>query len=185
MSVPVAPEEIPGVRLFTLRVHRDSRGTFVEQWREDRRDDVGLPAFVQDNAAFSRRGVLRGLHYQHPRGQGKLISAPFGEIFDVFVDLRRGSATFGRWAASTISGDNGLQIYLPPGIAHGYIALSDVVLVTYKCTEYYDPSCDRGLSWADVDIGVDWPIAAPEISPRDQVAPALRDIPAQHLPDGV
>ena len=83
MSARVAPEEIPGVRLFTLRVHRDSRGTFVEQWRDDRRDEVGLPAFVQDNAAFSRRGVLRGLHYQHPRGQGKLISAPFGEVFDV------------------------------------------------------------------------------------------------------
>ena len=175
-------EDVPGARVFDLRVHRDARGMFVELWRDDRRRGDALPSFVQDNVAVSASGVLRGLHYQHPRAQGKLVSVTVGEVFDVIVDVRRGSPTFAKWAACELSARNGRQLFVPPGVAHGYLALDGQVVLVYKCTEYYDPAVDRAISWADPDLAIEWPIASPELSPRDRAAPLLRDIAADELP---
>jgi dTDP-4-dehydrorhamnose 3,5-epimerase len=178
----VDPEAIPGVRVFDLRVHADDRGQFVESWRAERARAQGLPVFVQDNAALSRAGVLRGLHYQHPAGQAKLVTALVGEVFDVIVDVRVGSPTFARWAGCDLTAANGRQLFVPAGIAHGYVVRSEVALVAYKCTAYYSPPDERAILWSDPEIGIEWTATNPVVSQRDASAPLLRDIPRQHLP---
>ena len=148
---------LPEVRLFEQRVFRDARGTFAELWREPEAETSGLPRFVQDNVARSRRGVIRGLHFQNPRAQGKLVTVPLGEVFDVAVDVRAGSPTFGCWMAYTLSESNGRQLYIPPGFAHGYQTVSDVSVVVYKCSDIYSPDHEQSLRWNDDALGIEWP----------------------------
>jgi dTDP-4-dehydrorhamnose 3,5-epimerase len=179
----VAPTELPGVLLIEPRLHRDERGYFAETFRIDRFAEQGLPGgFVQDNLCESRHGVLRGLHYQHPRSQGKLVQVLLGEVFDVAVDVRRGSPTFGRWVGVALTGDNPRQLYVPPGFAHGYCVTSDRALVAYKCTQAYEPSADRAIRWDDPDLAIDWPLAMPRLSARDAAALCLRQVPDECLP---
>lgn len=170
------------LRLFTRRVAEDDRGAFSEMWRNNAAREFGLPPFVQDNIARSVRGVVRGLHFQNPRGQAKLVSVAFGEIFDVAVDVRVGSSTFGRWSGCTLSESNGAQLFIPPGFAHGYQTISDVSVVMYKCSNYYAPDDERTVRWDDESIGVDWPIDAAVVSERDATAPLLRELLSDALP---
>ena len=177
------PVELPELRLFERPVYADTRGTFSELWREDAaREEAGLPRFVQDNAAHSRRGVVRGLHFQNPRPQAKLVSVAIGEVFDVAVDVRLGSPTFGRWSAYVLSESNGRQLYIPPGFAHAYQTVSDVSVVVYKCSDFYSPDDERAIRWNDPSIAIEWPITHAIISPRDAAAPLLRDMLSEWLP---
>ncbi len=174
---------LPGVVVLSPRVYRDPRGFFMETWNQERYADEGVPAaFVQDNLSESRRGVLRGLHYQHPAAQGKLLQVLQGEIYDVAVDIRRGSPTFGQWVGVVLSGDNQRQIYVPEGFAHGFVVTSDSALFSYKCTNLYRPQNEGTVLWNDPDLGIDWPIAEPILSPKDLAGVRLRDIPAERLP---
>jgi dTDP-4-dehydrorhamnose 3,5-epimerase len=187
VSAPAWPKvrttPIPGVLLVQPRMHRDERGRFLETYRENAYASAGVAGrFVQDNVSVSLRGVVRGLHYQWPYPQGKLVSVPAGAIFDVAVDLRRGSPAFGEWFGVRLDEETGLQLYVPPGCAHGFAVLSDEALVAYKSTEYFRPDADRAVRWDDPRIGVEWPIAEPVLSPRDRAAPLLRTVPDAHLP---
>ena len=166
----------PEVRLLVQPVFRDARGAFAEVWRDENARAAGLPRFVQDNIARSVRGVVRGLHFQHPRPQAKLVTVALGEIFDVAVDVRVGSPTFGRWTGYRLSDSSGQQLFIPPGFAHAYQSLSDVSVVTYKCSEVYSPDDQRAVRWNDSDIAIDWPIRDAIVSDRDSVAPRLRDM---------
>ena len=174
---------LPGVLVIERRVFEDPRGIFAEEWRADAYRAAGLPEFVQDNVALSRRGVLRGLHYQHPRGQGKLVSVAAGAVFDVVVDIRRSSPTFGRWESFDLDASSGRQLWIPPGFAHGYLTLSEQAVFTYKCTEYYDPSVEGVVRWDDPAIGIRWPVHAPQVSAKDASAPALSDVARERLPE--
>ena len=176
--------ELPEVVVVTPRVVRDERGQFFESWSAERYASWGLPErFVQDNVSYSTGGVVRGLHLQFPHGQGKLISVLRGEIFDVAVDVRRGSPTFGRWCAERLSADNARQLWVPEGFAHGFMVVGDEALVTYKVTAPYNPATELTIAWDDPYLGIPWPIdAAPRLSPRDAAAPRLRDVPAERLP---
>jgi dTDP-4-dehydrorhamnose 3,5-epimerase len=173
---------LPGLLLVSPTIHRDRRGSFQETWSRRRYLDAGLPEFVQDNLVVSNRGVLRGLHYQLPREQGKLVTIVLGEVFDIAIDIRVGSPTFGRWAGFPLSSEGGAALYVPPGYAHGYAVVSDVAIVSYKCSDYYDPAAEKGLLWSDPALGIDWPIADPGLSEKDRAAPTLADIPAEQLP---
>lgn len=160
---------LPGVLLIEPRVFRDDRGFFLESFRDERFAEHGLPThFRQDNHSRSSRGVLRGLHYQLTRPQGKLVTAIRGELFDVAVDIRVGSPTFGQWFGCTLSGDDPRYLWIPPGFAHGFCVLSDVADFTYKCTDVYVPSDEGGVMWDDPAVGIEWPIAAPLLSPKDE-----------------
>ena len=178
----VEPAELGGVALVHPVVHYDERGSFRETWSLQRYRDAGLPEFVQDNLVYSRRGVLRGLHYQYPREQAKLVSVVLGEIYDVAVDIRTGSPTFGRWAAFELSEDRGAVLYVPTGFAHGYAVVSETAVVTYKCSEYYDPASEGSVLWSDPGLGVAWPSPEPQLSAKDRQAPLLTDIPTERLP---
>ena len=174
---------IPGVLLLEPRVFSDARGVFFETWSLLRYAQAGLPTtFVQDNISRSRRGVIRGLHYQLPNAQGKLLSVLEGEIFDVAVDIRRGSPTFGQWVGATLNAENHRQMYVPPGCAHGFQAMSASAVVLYKCTEYYHPSSERSVLWSDEELAISWSLP-PILADKDRDAPLLRDIPASHLPE--
>jgi dTDP-4-dehydrorhamnose 3,5-epimerase len=178
-----AATDLPGVLVIEPSVFGDARGFFTETWRSDRYAELGLPAvFVQDNLSFSTQGVLRGLHYQHPQGQGKLVYVLQGEVFDVAVDVRVGSPTFGRWAGVTLSADSHRQFYIPPGFAHGFVVLSPTALFAYKCTEYYAPEHEGSLLWSDPALGIAWPVRDPALSAKDAAAPRLADIDRVRLP---
>lgn len=166
----------PEVRLLVQQVFRDARGAFAEVWRDENARAAGLPRFVQDNIARSVRGVVRGLHFQNPRPQAKLVTVALGEIFDVAVDVRVGSPTFGRWTGYRLSDSSGQQLFIPTGFAHAYQSLSDVSVVTYKCSEVYSPDDQRVVRWNDSDIAIDWPIRDAIVSDRDSAAPRLRDM---------
>jgi dTDP-4-dehydrorhamnose 3,5-epimerase len=167
---------LKGVRLIVPRVFEDDRGFFLETFNAAVFEENGLPVnFVQDNHSRSTRGVLRGLHYQYPTWQGKLVRVVTGEIFDVAVDIRPESPTFGQWYGVILNEDNKHQLYIPPGYAHGFCVLSETVDVTYKCTAPYTPSEDAGIRWDDPDIGIDWPISDPLVSEKDRNAPLLKD----------
>jgi dTDP-4-dehydrorhamnose 3,5-epimerase len=167
--------EIPGLVLVEARRFDDNRGFFTELFKSSDFLDYGLPpAFVQDNFSHSTHGVLRGLHYQvPPHAQGKLVMALRGRIFDVAVDMRRGSPTYQQWLGLALSGQSGQMLYVPPGFAHGFCVLSDEADVLYKVTAEYAPDCDRGILWNDPQIGIDWPIAEPLLSPKDAALPPL------------
>ena len=174
---------IPDVLIIEPDVHEDSRGFFLETYHQRRYAENGMGwVFVQDNFAHSRKNVLRGLHYQLKHGQGKLVCVTRGEIFDVSVDIRRGSPTFGQWAGFRLSHQNMRQIFLPPGVAHGYSVLSDHADVLYKCTDFYAPDDEYGIFWADPRIGIDWPVEKPVLSPKDQAYPVLTRVPEKLLP---
>ena len=174
MSVTVEKGPIEGLLLIQPKVFRDSRGYFVETWNEDDCRAARLPAhFVQDNQSKSGKGVLRGLHFQSRYPQGKLVRAILGEVFDVAVDLREGSSTFGTWYGVVLSGEKQNQFYVPPGFAHGFMVLSDEAVFAYKCTEFYHPEDESGIRWDDVNIHIDWPDIGrkPVLSPKDVVLP--------------
>ena len=169
--------EIPDVILVQASNLKDDRGFFRETYKQSEFAANGIPlAFVQDNHSRSARGVIRGLHYQkQPKAQGKLVIVTRGEIFDVAVDIRNGSPTYGRWLSQILSVDNGKILYVPPGFAHGFCALSDQADVTYKVTAEYAPELDRGIVWNDPAIGIAWPIREPRLSPKDAALPLLKD----------
>lgn len=178
-----APTELAEVLLVEPRIFPDARGRFLETWREDRYRDAGIPGpFVQDNVSVSRRGVLRGLHFQHPHGQGKLVSVLRGEIWDVAVDVRRGSRTFGRWAARALSAENARQLWIPAGFAHGFVALAEDSVVHYKCTAPYHAPSERTLRWNDPAIGIDWPLDDPILSDKDREGVSLAELAGEALP---
>ncbi|HID23152.1 MAG TPA: dTDP-4-dehydrorhamnose 3,5-epimerase [Planctomycetaceae bacterium] len=162
--------DIPGPVLIRPRVFEDARGFFLETYQKQRYEQAGIVGeFVQDNWSRSRRGTLRGLHYQIRQSQGKLVFVLRGEIFDVAVDLRRGSPGFGRWVGVHLRAEERHQFYIPPGFAHGFYVLSDVADVFYKCTDYYAPQHERTLLWNDADVGIRWPLeGAPILSEKDQ-----------------
>ena len=175
----VLPTTLPGVVLLELDVFGDTRGRFMETFRRDRYHEVGVAVgldFVQDNFSSSVKGTLRGLHYQLEHPQGKLVHVTRGEVYDVAVDIRRGSPTFGQWVGTLLSADNHRQLWLPPGFAHGFLVTSDDAHFSYKCTATYLPSDDRSLRWDDPELGITWPLEGePLLSKRDVAAPGLRD----------
>ncbi|WNH50796.1 dTDP-4-dehydrorhamnose 3,5-epimerase [Stenotrophomonas oahuensis] len=179
----VVPTALQGLTLLEPAVFGDDRGFFFESWNADRFAAHGLPStFVQSNVSSSSKGVLRGLHYQWPRPQGKLVTVLAGEVYDVAVDIRRGSPTFGQWEAFILSGENRRQLWIPPGFAHGFAVLSDTALFHYLCTDVYVKEADAGIRWNDADIAVDWPISQPLLSAKDEQAPFLKDVPEDRLP---
>jgi dTDP-4-dehydrorhamnose 3,5-epimerase len=177
------PTELEDVLLIEPQTFGDPRGFFMETYHRDRYQAAGVrDEFCQDNLSFSCQGTLRGLHYQFPHAQAKLVQVLQGEIVDVAVDIRRGSPTFGRSVVVTLSGENRRQLFIPQGFAHGFCVLSATALFSYKCSDLYAPDCDRGVLWSDPDIAIDWPVANPLLSAKDAKLPRLRDIPADALP---
>ena len=174
---------LPGVVVLEPDVRVDDRGFFVELWHEARYEAIGVRGpFIQDNLSHSRKGVLRGLHLQWPNAQGKLVVVPHGEVFDVAVDVRRGSPTFGRWIGTVLSGMNHRQLWIPPGFAHGFAVLSEGATVQYKTTAPYVPQDEVTVAWDDPAIGIEWPLTAPLMSPRDAAAPRLAEVDEARLP---
>lgn len=175
---------LPGCMVIEPAVFGDERGYFYEGWNAARFGALGLPtAFVQHNVSRSRRGVLRGLHYQWPGNvQGKLVSVLEGEVYDVAVDIRRGSPTFGRHAAAILSAGNKRHFWIPEGFAHGFVVLSEEAVFTYLCTAPYDRDSDNSLRWDDPQLAIDWPLAEVSLSAKDAAAPLLADIAADRLP---
>lgn len=177
--------ELPGVLLLEPRAFEDARGSFMELFHARRYAEVGLPeTFVQDNLSRSVRGTLRGLHFQEPHGQGKLIQVLSGSVYDVVVDVRRGSPTFGRWQGWALSAESRLQLWVPPGFAHGFCVTSEYCDFLYKCTDFYAPEAERGIAWDDPDLGIGWPVAEPLLSPKDARLPRLKDAPVLPLYEG-
>jgi dTDP-4-dehydrorhamnose 3,5-epimerase len=177
--VKVTPTALPDVRIVEPRIFRDDRGFFLESWKERVFDEAGIEGrFVQDNHSRSKKGVLRGLHYQVDQPQGKLVRVVTGRAFDVAVDLRRASPTFGHWVGVELSADAFNMLWVPPGFAHGFLSLEDGTDLLYKCTDYYAPEHERSLLWSDPAIGIAWPldgIGAPLLSGKDAEAPLLAD----------
>ncbi len=174
---------LPGCLVVEPRVFEDERGFFFESFNHGRLAAHGLaPAFVQGNVSSSMCGVLRGLHYQWPKPQGKYVSVLDGEVWDVAVDIRRGSPHFGRWTAVVLSAANRRHMWIPEGFAHGFVTLSDRALVSYLCTATYDPATDAAIRWNDADLAIDWPLSQPRLSAKDASAPFLADVPPDRLP---
>jgi len=179
----VQSTQLPDVLLCMPKVFGDERGYFLETFQAQRYADAGIAGpFVQDNLSHSRKGILRGLHLQHPQAQGKLVYVLQGEVFDVAVDVRVGSPNFGRFASAVLNGDNRHQLYIPPGFAHGFCVTSDSATFAYKCTEYYSPSTELSVLWSDPDLGIPWPEQHPQLSAKDEAGQRLRDIPHDRLP---
>lgn len=179
-------EPLPGVKLLCPEVHEDHRGFFMESYSRLRFSKVGIDVdFVQDNHSRSVRGVLRGLHYQLGQPQAKLVRATRGRVFDVVVDIRRGSPTFGRWTGTELSEDNRLQLFAPVGFAHGFIVLSETAEFQYKCSDYYSAEEERGLPWDDPEIGIQWPLEGlePVLSERDRGWRSLASTSPDDLPE--
>jgi dTDP-4-dehydrorhamnose 3,5-epimerase len=176
---------IPGVLIIEPTVWGDERGYFLETYRANCYAELGIPApFVQDNQSFSRQGVLRGLHVQHPNAQGKLIQVLSGEVFDVAVDIRRSSPTFGNWVGVTLSAENKRQLWIPAGFAHGFLVTGDHALFMYKNTAYYSPEHELSIRWNDPELGINWPLTGePELSAKDRAGVYLHDLPLDRLPD--
>ena len=173
----VEKTKLPGVVIVTPTVHGDERGFFMETFHQRDFAEAGLPSeFVQDNHSRSAKGVLRGLHFQYPQWQGKLVRVIAGEIFDVAVDVRNDSPTRGQWVGVTLSAENKQQLYVPPGFAHGFCVTSDLADVVYKCTALYKPEDDRSIRWDDPDIGIEWPIDDPIVSGKDRAAGLLSEL---------
>lgn len=179
----ITPQDIPEVLLLEPRIFKDDRGYFLETFSSRSFPAQDPPVnFVQDNLSFSSEGTLRGLHLQQPSAQGKLVMVVTGKIWDVAVDVRVGSPTFGKWVAQTLDDQERKQFYVPPGFAHGFCVLSDSAHVWYKCTDLYNQSAELGIRFDDPDLGITWPVGAPKLSSKDEKAPLLRDIPHEKLP---
>ena len=173
---------LPGVILLEPKLFGDARGFFLETYRADTLKEVGISLpFVQDNHSRSPRGILRGLHYQLTQPQGKLVRVMRGEVYDVAVDIRRGSPTFGQWYGAILDEESMRMMYVPPGFAHGFVVLSDVADFLYKCTDYYHPRSEQGILWNDPQIGIQWPITDVQLSDRDKSNPLLREQPEELL----
>jgi len=179
----IIPTSLVDVFIIEAIVFNDQRGFFMETYNQKRYADCGIDAlFVQDNMSFSVKGILRGLHYQHPHAQAKLVQVSQGEIFDVALDIRRGSPTFGQWTGVRLSGENGRQLFIAEGFAHGFCVVSDTATVTYKCTDFYAPDDEGGILWSDPDLDINWPIPNPLLSARDGEYPRLCDVSPERLP---
>lgn len=173
----VVPTEIPGVLIIEPEVFADGRGFFMETYHAARYREHGIEGpFVQDNHSRSVAGTLRGLHLQVRRPQGKLVRVIEGEVYDVCVDVRRGSPTFGRWVGVTLTAENVRQCYVPPGFAHGFCVLTPVAQVEYKCTDFYDPGGELGVAWNDPALAISWPVRDPILSARDKGHPTLAEL---------
>ncbi|WP_022835857.1 dTDP-4-dehydrorhamnose 3,5-epimerase [Salisaeta longa] len=171
--------DLPGVQLLVPDVYPDARGAFMELWRAARYADAGIDAaFVQDNLSRSVRGVLRGLHFQNPKPQAKLVQVLAGEVYDVVVDVRASSPTAGQWTGHYLSADNHRQLYVPEGFAHGFVVTSDEALFYYKCTAPYHPAGEHSVHWNDPALAIDWPVDDPVVSSKDAGAPPLAALPA-------
>ena len=173
----VVKTPIEGVLLIKPQVFGDERGYFVETWQKERYEAAGINLpFVQDNHSKSTKGILRGLHFQKQHPQGKLVMVSLGEVFDVAVDIRKGSPTFGKWFGAILNQENQNQLWIPPGMAHGFVVLSDVAHFHYKCTDFYHPGDEGSIRWNDPTIGIDWPYKEePVLSAKDQIAPFFKD----------
>ena len=179
----VVETSLPGCMVIEPAVFGDERGFFFETWNAERFGEHGLPTkFVQSNVSSSSRGVLRGLHYQWPNPQGKLVSVLEGEVYDVAVDIRRGSPHFGRWMAVVLSAENKKQLWIPEGFAHGFAVLSERAVFSYLCTSVYDKAADAAIRWDDASIAVDWPISHPLLSRKDLIAPFMEEVAPARLP---
>lgn len=179
----VVRTELDGVVRIEPKVFGDARGWFVETFQEARYREAGIDLpFVQDNLSRSTRGTLRGLHLQHPHDQGKLVWVPDGAVFDVAVDVRPDSPTFGRWVGFELSSTNHHQLWIPPGFAHGFVVLSETCLFAYKCTDLYAPAHEVGVAWNDPDIGIAWPIEPTQLSAKDRENPRLANVDRTRLP---
>ncbi len=175
--------DLPGVLLIEPDVYGDDRGFFLETYSARRYAAAGITAdFVQDSVSQSRRGVVRGLHFQRPNDQAKLVQAHEGAVFDVVVDIRVGSPHFGRWVSARLTADNKHQLFVPAGFAHGVCTESDVALFSYKTGDYYAPAHEYTIRWNDPDLAIDWPVTAPILNDKDAAAPALKDFPPGKLP---
>ena len=167
---------LPGVLILEPKLHGDSRGFFLESYREDTLKELGInERFIQDNHSRSTRGVLRGLHYQLTQPQGKLVRVASGAVFDVAVDVRHDSPTFGQWYGATLDEGSMRMMFIPPGFAHGFVVLSNTADFIYKCTDYYHPQSEQGILWNDPAIGIEWPIEDVQLSERDINNPLLKD----------
>ena len=179
----VIETSLPGALVIEPQVFGDARGFFYESYNEAKYREMGIDRrFVQSNVSRSARGVLRGLHYQWPNPQGKLVSVIEGEVYDVAVDIRHGSPTFGRWAGVMLTADNHRHFWIPEGFAHGFCVVSEFATFSYQCTALYDREGDAGIRWNDAEVGIDWPVSAPLLSDKDTRAPFLKDVPAERLP---
>ena len=179
----IPSDVLPGVVIIEPDVYRDHRGFFLETYQAEKYSQHGIQlTFVQDNVSFSKRGVLRGLHYQLRRPQGKLVWVVHGEIFDVAVDIRKDSPALGQWTGSALSSDNHLQVYIPAGFAHGFCVLSETALIAYKCTDYYDSADEHGILWNDPSLNIEWTVDYPVLSDRDKSYPCLNSINENDLP---
>jgi dTDP-4-dehydrorhamnose 3,5-epimerase len=174
---------LPGVLIIEPNVFDDARGYFMETFQSDRYRSFGIESeFVQDNLSFSTRGTLRGLHYQLPNAQAKLVQVLQGEVFDVAVDIRRGSPSFGRWVGVNLSERNKRQLYIPEGFAHGFCVISDTAVFFYKCSSFYDPDREGGILWSDPGIGIEWPLEEVLLSDKDRRYSYIEDMPDERLP---
>jgi dTDP-4-dehydrorhamnose 3,5-epimerase len=181
--VRVSETALPGVLLIEPAVFGDDRGYFLETWAASRYRENGIAAdFVQDNVSKSRQGTLRGLHLQHPYAQGKLVHVVIGEVFDVAVDVRVGSPTFGRWYGTVLSEANKRQLYIPPGYAHGFCVTSPEAIFAYKCSEGYHPEAELTIAYDDPGLGVKWPVSSPTLSKKDMAGKRLADVDPARLP---
>lgn len=179
----VTESKLQGVKIIEPQVFGDVRGYFMESWQQDRYKEAGIKeTFIQSNVSKSSRGVLRGLHFQNPNPQGKLVYVLSGEVYDVAVDIRVGSPTFGQYEGIILSEDNHKQFYVPEGFAHGFCVLSETATFAYMCTNYYDPSAEASLLWNDDDLAIDWPIDSPSLSDKDSKALRLKDFDKSKLP---
>jgi dTDP-4-dehydrorhamnose 3,5-epimerase len=175
--------ELPGLIIIEPDVFEDRRGHFLETYHAKKYADAGIPGpFVQDNFSRSLKGTVRGLHYQRKNGQGKIVYVTDGSVFDVAVDLRSGSPTFGRWVGMDLSGENRRQLYVPPGFAHGFCVTTESAGFAYKCTEFYDPQDEAGVIWNDPTLAIAWPVLDPLLSPKDLQLKPLADISSTMLP---
>jgi dTDP-4-dehydrorhamnose 3,5-epimerase len=178
----VIPCEISGLLIIEPKAFGDERGFLMEVWNRKRYEEAGLNYdFVQDNVSLSLRGILRGLHFQNPGAQGKLVNVLQGEVFDVAVDLRKSSPTFGRWHGLTLSAENRRQFFIPAGFAHGFVVNSETALFAYKCTTYYSPQNELTLAWNDPEIGIQWPVKSPQLSVKDTRGLRLRELQTDRL----
>jgi dTDP-4-dehydrorhamnose 3,5-epimerase len=179
----VKKTKMSGVLILEPDVFSDERGFFLETWNSVRYKNAGINGpFVQDNVSFSKKGVLRGLHFQYPQSQGKLVQVLSGEVVDIAIDIRRDSPNFGQWISEVLSDSNHRQMYIPSGFAHGYCVTSETAFFLYKCTDFYNPASEGGIIWNDPDLNIDWPVKEPVLSLRDASFPKLRDIHPEKLP---
>ena len=172
----VSKTPIDGLLTIEPKIFADPRGMFYEVYSENKYEEHGIPCFVQDNHSVSKKGVLRGLHYQVNPGQGKLVRVTRGEVFDVAVDIRKQSPTYGKWWGLSLSETNNFQLYIPIGFAHGFCVLSELAEVLYKCSDYYSPENERGILWNDPDLAIDWPVKDPILSEKDAVYPLFSEL---------